>query len=482
MFQPTHGGLWVDVKAEPVPWQPGPSVPSSREFEHFTVDHFETDVAALLRDAHTSNESLQKFGGSSQTTPTPAAGSCNQSPLEATHGGGKATQAQAQPQQRMPSGAKPPLDPTMAALVINPDMRLLPTFNSAKSVEDILLDQAQHGPYVSHASYDDVFKWCREKRPSSVNQNRSPIPGSVRSTGNSNISNHTPGSQEQSQIFIGQLPSFVTEELLTMCLDYVHGIPGSVLHSLVRRETGGSHAGYALATLASSELVPRFIALNRHLFLGRSNIFFAEGAEREAPEFQRIVARVMAIDASRTCPEQISVGYARACLVIALANPPTRGGATSGHGGRTSGRKSAHHPPSYHQTPSPTPIAFTPPHRGPPPQYSSAAPAYVTAPGHWSSPSDELPLFRMTPEGHFVAISASSSMHALYVPLDPLHALNATPMAPLNSQATHMAPGSWISRAAAQPAAVNGVFPGSGVWTLSSVESNADPWTVSGGN
>jgi hypothetical protein len=180
-----------------------------------------------------------------------------------------------------------------------------------RTLDELLLEESRENPCVKAATYTEVSQWFQRNRPAhlvNLAAQRSPA---------------APG-QEQSQVFVGQLPGFATDDLLTMCLEFVLGVPGAVLYSLVRREPGtANHAGYALATVAGPDYVPRFIALNRHIFLGRTNLFYAP--THAAETFQRTVARYLSFEvASPTPVNRAAANTSRACLVIAPANPPTR--------------------------------------------------------------------------------------------------------------------------------------------------------------
>eukprot|EP00672_Neobodo_designis_P026260 CAMPEP_0174833194 /NCGR_PEP_ID=MMETSP1114-20130205/4084_1 /TAXON_ID=312471 /ORGANISM="Neobodo designis, Strain CCAP 1951/1" /LENGTH=582 /DNA_ID=CAMNT_0016067065 /DNA_START=556 /DNA_END=2304 /DNA_ORIENTATION=- len=296
-----------------------------------------------------------------------------------SHGTGSRSPVSSANATGAPTSEVPPPKGGFFDLVINPDPALLPTFNSTKSVEDILVDQARYGPFVRCASYDDVAQWFNTQRPPGLPLTAPPW------------GRHGDGAgMESTQVFIGQLPSFASEEWLTMCLEYVHGVPGSVHYTVVRRESTGTQAGYALSTLAGPHLVPVFIAMSRHVFFGKKHVFFTDVAQGHVNEFQRIIARVMAIDATRPNPEVGTVGYARACLVIATANPPaSRNG--PGHGRGRGGahrlpgaRGHGHHP--HHHHPQHTNVVFG--HAGPgmgvyqqpTPPYGAAVPLQPPSP------------------------------------------------------------------------------------------------------
>jgi hypothetical protein len=383
--------MWIDVSGvNNESTSPSGSTPSSRSAQGAMLS--EEGVAELLN-------SLRVGDGSRKPPSAPVIAGLvavgEEAPLTRPHAGSTPpTQLQATQPVAVPPPKSRGRVVDASTLVIDPSPENLPKFQSNKGVEDMLLDQGRYGPHVRFASFNDVVRFVRTNRPSGM-----PIsPPAARARG------AQPPGHEATQIFIGQLPCFVTEDLLTMCLEFVLGEAGTVLYSNVRRESNVNHtAGYALTTVARPELVERFQKLNRRIYLGRDHVFYAAADDGDSGDFQRIIARIMAIDAVRASPEQISVGYARACLVIALANPPAQRGSnpsTPSHGGTTNRRGSTPHsgqmhggrPPLPPYPPSASSNNVTPTHaQGFAPSYFGALPPQAQLLTSQASPPGALP-------------------------------------------------------------------------------------------
>jgi hypothetical protein len=348
-----------------------------------------------------------------------------------------------------------------------------------KSPDEILIDQARLNRSVRACPYDEVAAWLARAAGTGRDSRWAP------SSSTAAAATAPPGpppqyqysEQQQAQVFVGQVPQFVTENVLVMCIEFISQRPGAVVGATLRRSAAHAQAGYALLTLASLEDQRAILHFSRHLFLGHTHLFYA--ALHQASTFQQVVGRVMALESARvdgaavpkgaTAPQH-GVG-SRACIVLAPANPPRgrRGAGAAGGLSHAVAPLAAGADPalgemvSLFPPPPPLPLHTTPvipfpighgsvpplvPHVAPPPGWflspHSTAPIDITASSsaHFAPLSPQTFVAIPVPHGHSF-LQQQSVYHSVDTCMAPPGATLSAPLPILSPQFAHAPSQQW---------------------------------------